>query len=176
MTMPETETPTPAAPVSAAPTPPAESAPETTPESAAPASRKRAAKKSAPAKTLYGTGRRKSAKSRVFLRPGAGAFKVNGKDIDEFFTRISSRIVARQALVVAGREGEFDLFVTVRGGGENGQAEAVRHGVARALLKDDPDCKPDLRKAGLVTRDSRAVERKKVGLHKARRAKQYSKR
>lgn len=181
MTMPETETPTPtpaaAAPVAAAPTPPAESAPaETTPESAAPASRKRSAKKSAPAKTLYGTGRRKSAKSRVFLRPGAGAFKVNGKDIDEFFTRISSRIVARQALVVAGREGEFDLFVTVRGGGENGQAEAVRHGVARALLKDDPDCKPDLRKAGLVTRDSRAVERKKVGLHKARRAKQYSKR
>ena len=178
MTMPETETPTTpaAAPVAAAPTPPAESAPETTPESAAPASRKRSAKKSAPAKTLYGTGRRKSAKSRVFLRPGAGAFKVNGKDIDEFFTRISSRIVARQALVVAGREGEFDLFVTVRGGGENGQAEAVRHGVARALLKDDPDCKPDLRKAGLVTRDSRAVERKKVGLHKARRAKQYSKR
>ena len=189
--MPETETPTPTPPAAAEAAPPvaeaaatplAESSPEAAPESAAaspaaPAARKRAAKKTAKsAKTLYGTGRRKSAKSRVFLRPGAGAFKVNGKDIDEFFTRISSRIVARQALVVAGREGEFDLFVTVRGGGENGQAEAVRHGVARALMEDDPDCKPDLRKAGLVTRDSRAVERKKVGLHKARRAKQYSKR
>ena len=142
-----------------------------------PAPRKRSAKKSAaPAPALYGTGRRKAAKSRVFLRPGKGGFQVNGKPVDEFFTRISSRIIARQALQVVGRDGAFDLFVTVRGGGENGQAEAVRHGVARALLAGDPDCKPALRKAGLVTRDSRAVERKKVGLHKARRAKQYSKR
>ena len=142
-----------------------------------PAPRKRSAKKSAaPAPALYGTGRRKAAKSRVFLRPGKGGFQVNGKPVDEFFTRISSRIIARQALQVVGRDGAFDLFVTVRGGGENGQAEAVRHGVARALMAGDPDCKPALRKAGLVTRDSRAVERKKVGLHKARRAKQYSKR
>ena len=142
-----------------------------------PAPRKRSAKKSAaPAPALYGTGRRKAAKSRVFLRPGKGGFQVNGKPVDEFFTRISSRIIARQALQVVGRDGAFDLFVTVRGGGENGQAEAVRHGVARALMSGDPDCKPALRKAGLVTRDSRAVERKKVGLHKARRAKQYSKR
>ena len=155
-----------AATPSPAPTPPAPPAP-----------RKHSAKKSAaPAPALYGTGRRKAAKSRVFLRPGKGGFQVNGKPVDEFFTRISSRIIARQALQVVGRDGAFDLFVTVRGGGENGQAEAVRHGVARALMAGDPDCKPALRKAGLVTRDSRAVERKKVGLHKARRAKQYSKR
>ena len=141
--------------------------------SPAPTPRRRAPAKSA---ELYGTGRRKSAKSRVFMRPGKGAFTVNGKPVDEYFPRISSQIIACQALKVAGREGAFDLFVTVRGGGENGQAEAVRHGVARALVSDNPECKPELRKAGLVTRDSRAVERKKVGLRKARRAKQYSKR
>ena len=176
--MPEESAPTPpvasAAPVASA----SAAAPEAAAPASAPAPRKRpAAKKSSrPAPALYGTGRRKSAKSRVFLRPGKGGFVVNGKPVDEFFTRISSRIIARQALRVVGREEAFDLFVTVRGGGENGQAEAVRHGVARALMAGDPECKPDLRKAGLVTRDSRAVERKKVGLHKARRAKQYSKR
>ena len=154
--------------------------PETTAASSAPAlSPAPAPRRRAPAAksaALYGTGRRKSAKSRVFLRPGKGVFTVNGKPVDEYFPRISSQIIACQALKVAGREGAFDLFVTVRGGGENGQAEAVRHGVARALMVDNPECKPDLRKAGLVTRDSRAVERKKVGLRKARRAKQYSKR
>lgn len=156
--------------IESAPTP----TPSTPPAPAA-APRKRAAKAKAPV-VFYGTGRRKSAKSRVFMRPGKGGFVVNGKDVNEFFTRVSSQIVARQALRVVGKEDAFDLYVTVRGGGENGQAEAVRHGVARALMENDPDCKPDLRREGLVTRDSRAVERKKVGLHKARRAKQYSKR
>lgn len=164
-----------AAATPAAESTPAESAAKPA-KSAAP--RKRSARKPAskPVPAIYGTGRRKAAKSRVFMRKGKGVFTVNGKPVDEFFTRISSRIIARQALQVAGCDGVFDLYVTVRGGGENGQAEAVRHGVARALMIDNPDCKPELRKAGLVTRDSRAVERKKVGLRKARRAKQYSKR
>ena len=175
--MPEESAPTPPTPP-VAPSAPVPSASADSEAASAPAPRKRSAakKSSRAAPALYGTGRRKSAKSRVFLRPGKGRFVVNGKPVDDFFTRISSRIIARQALRVVGREEAFDLFVTVRGGGENGQAEAVRHGVARALMAGDPECKPDLRKAGLVTRDSRAVERKKVGLHKARRAKQYSKR
>jgi small subunit ribosomal protein S9 len=124
----------------------------------------------------YGTGRRKTAVARVFLRSGKGDFAVNSRSVDDFFSRLRSRIIARQALQVAGMEDQFDLLVTVRGGGENGQAEAVRHGVARALVAHNPELKPQLRAAGLISRDSRAVERKKAGLRKARRSRQYSKR
>lgn len=124
----------------------------------------------------YGTGRRKSACARVFLSPGDGTITVNGKAIDAFFCRLRSRIIALQSLQVVGGEDKFNLRVTVRGGGESGQAGAVRHGVAHALVMHNPDYRVPLRAAGLMTRDSRAVERKKVGLHKARRASQYSKR
>lgn len=132
--------------------------------------------KGTPKTYIYGTGRRKTAAARVFITPGKGAFTVNGRELTTFFPRLRSQIVAQQALQVAAAEGTFDLLVTVRGGGESGQAEAVRHGVARALVKHNPDHKPVLRAAGLITRDSRAVERKKTGLRKARRSKQYSKR
>ncbi|MGI9346465.1 MAG: 30S ribosomal protein S9 [Gammaproteobacteria bacterium] len=124
----------------------------------------------------YGTGRRKTACARVFLSPGKGEFIVNGKPVDEFFRRLRSQIVARQSLFIVDGDKQFDLRVTVRGGGESGQAEAVRHGAARALVAHNADYLPHLRAAGLITRDSRKVERKKVGLHKARRASQYSKR
>ncbi|MGU9952153.1 MAG: 30S ribosomal protein S9 [Gammaproteobacteria bacterium WSBS_2016_MAG_OTU1] len=124
----------------------------------------------------YGTGRRKTATARVFLSPGKGKITVNGKDVDTFFCRLRSQIVVRQSLKVVGREKDFDMLVTVRGGGESGQAEAVRHGAAQALVMHDADYTRPLRVAGLMTRDSRTVERKKVGLHKARRASQYSKR
>lgn len=124
----------------------------------------------------YGTGRRKTSKARVFLSEGAGKISVNGKKVEEFFCRLRSQIIARQALKVVGGEDKFDLLVTVRGGGESSQAEAVRHGAAQALAVHNPDYVRPLRAAGLMTRDSRAVERKKVGLHKARRASQYSKR
>ena len=124
----------------------------------------------------YGTGRRKCAAARVFIRPGSGEFTVNERPLEQFFSRLRSQIIARQALLVAEKDGMFDLKVTVRGGGESGQAEAVRHGIARALTQFDPNLKPVLRAAGLITRDPRAVERKKVGLRKARRSRQYSKR
>ena len=124
----------------------------------------------------YGTGRRKTATARVFMSPGKGAFTVNGLELNKFFPRLRSQIVAQQSLQVVEVEGTFDLLVTVRGGGESGQAQAVRHGIARALVQNNPDHKPALRAAGLITRDSRAVERKKTGLRKARRSKQYSKR
>ncbi len=124
----------------------------------------------------YGTGRRKTAKARVFLSPGDGKIKINGKDLDTFFCRLRSRIIAVQSLKVVDGAGSFDMMATVRGGGESGQAEAVRHGAALALAVHNPDYIRPLRAAGLMTRDSRAVERKKVGLHKARRAGQYSKR
>lgn len=133
-------------------------------------------KKSKKIKYDYGTGRRKTAAARVFIRPGNGVFTVNGLELTKFFPRLRSQIVARQALQVAAAEDSFDLLVTVRGGGESGQAEAVRHGVARALVQHNADNKPALRAAGLISRDSRAVERKKTGLRKARRSKQYSKR
>jgi small subunit ribosomal protein S9 len=121
----------------------------------------------------YGTGRRKSAVARVFIKPGKGQFIVNGKPVDEFFSRQTGRMIVRQALDHAGA---FDILVNVYGGGENGQAGAVRHGIARALIEFDAGLKPTLSSAGMVTRDAREVERKKVGLHKARRRKQYSKR
>ena len=124
----------------------------------------------------YGTGRRKTAIARVFLKPGKGAIVVNSKPVDEFFSRETGRMVVRQPLVLTNHLGTFDISVNVRGGGESGQAGAVRHGISRALVAYDEALKPSLRKAGLVTRDAREVERKKVGLHKARRRKQFSKR
>ena len=124
----------------------------------------------------YGTGRRKSAVARVFLKPGKGQFNVNGKPVDEFFGRETSRMIVRQPLVVSQMTDKFDVTVTVEGGGITGQAGAIRLGIARALVEYNDTLKSDLRKAGLMTRDAREVERKKVGLHKARRATQFSKR
>ena len=124
----------------------------------------------------YGTGRRKSAVARVFLRPGKGDIVVNGKPVDQFFSRETGRMIVRQPLALTDRLQSFDIAVNVHGGGESGQAGAVRHGITRALIDYDAALKPALKKAGLVTRDAREVERKKVGLHKARRRKQFSKR
>ena len=124
----------------------------------------------------YGTGRRKSAVARVFLKQGKGEFTVNGKPVDVFFGRETGRMVVRQPLELTKNLANFDIMVNVYGGGESGQAGAVRHGIARALIEYDAALKPTLSTAGLVTRDAREVERKKVGLHKARRRKQYSKR
>ena len=124
----------------------------------------------------YGTGRRKSAVARVFLKPGKGDFVVNGKPVDQFFGRETGRMVVRQPLELTKNLAAFDILVTVYGGGESGHAGAVRHGISRALIEYDAALKPTLSAAGLVTRDAREVERKKVGLHKARRRKQYSKR
>jgi small subunit ribosomal protein S9 len=124
----------------------------------------------------YGTGRRKRAVARVFLKPGKGDFVVNGKPVDVFFARETGRMVARQSLDLTKNLSAFDILVNVYGGGESGQAGAVRHGISRALIEYDAALKPQLSAAGLVTRDAREVERKKVGLHKARRRKQYSKR
>ena len=124
----------------------------------------------------YGTGRRKSAVARVYLKPGKGLIAVNDKLVDEFFSRETGRMIVRQPLQVTNHLATFDIMVNVQGGGESGQAGAVRHGITRALIDYDATLKPALSKAGLVTRDAREVERKKVGLHKARRRKQYSKR
>ncbi|HEY8067377.1 MAG TPA: 30S ribosomal protein S9 [Burkholderiales bacterium] len=124
----------------------------------------------------YGTGRRKSSVARVFLKPGKGQFEVNGKPVDVFFARETGRMIVRQPLELTKNLASFDIKVNVNGGGENGQAGAVRHGLARALIEYDAALKPVFRAARLVTRDAREVERKKVGLHKARRRKQYSKR
>jgi small subunit ribosomal protein S9 len=124
----------------------------------------------------YGTGRRKTAVARVFMKKGKGDIVVNGKPLDAYFARETGRMVARQALEVANVVGQFDIKVNVIGGGETGQAGAVRHGITRALIDFDATLKPVLSNAGLVTRDAREVERKKVGLHKARRRKQFSKR
>ena len=124
----------------------------------------------------YGTGRRKSSTARVFLKPGKGLFVVNGKPVDVFFARETGRMIVRQPLELTKNLASFDIKVNVQGGGENGQAGAVRHGLARALIEYDAALKPVFRAARLVTRDAREVERKKVGLHKARRRKQYSKR
>lgn len=124
----------------------------------------------------YGTGRRKTAIARVFIKTGKGHFVVNDKPVDEYFGRETGRMVARQPLALTNNLGTFDVKVTVVGGGEFGQAGAVRHGLTRALIEFDAALKPQLSKAGLVTRDAREVERKKVGLHKARRRKQFSKR
>lgn len=130
----------------------------------------------ATAQSNYGTGRRKTAVARVYLKAGKGAIVVNGKPVDEFFSRETGRMMVRQPLELTSMLNAFDISVNVIGGGESGQAGAVRHGIARALVEYDGSLKPALRKAGLVTRDAREVERKKVGLHKARRRKQFSKR
>jgi len=124
----------------------------------------------------YGTGRRKSAVARVYIKPGKGDIVVNGKPVDEFFSRETGRMVVRQPLELTENTARFDIQVNVTGGGESGQAGAVRHGITRALIDYDATLKPELSKAGFVTRDAREVERKKVGLRKARRAKQFSKR
>jgi len=124
----------------------------------------------------YGTGRRKSAVARVFIKPGKGQIVVNGKPVDVFFARETGRMVVRQPLELTKNQASFDIMVNVFGGGESGQAGAVRHGITRALIEYDAALKPTLSAAGLVTRDAREVERKKVGLHKARRRKQFSKR
>jgi small subunit ribosomal protein S9 len=124
----------------------------------------------------YGTGRRKSAVARVFIKTGSGKIVVNGKPVDEYFARETGRMIVRQPLDLTNHNGTFDILVNVHGGGESGQAGAVRHGITRALIDFDATLKPTLSKAGLVTRDAREVERKKVGLHKARRRKQFSKR
>jgi small subunit ribosomal protein S9 len=124
----------------------------------------------------YGTGRRKSSAARVFLKPGKGSIVVNGKPLDEFFGRETSRMIVRQPLELTKMLDKFDVNVTVAGGGMTGQAGAIRLGIARALVEYDENMKSPLRRAGFMTRDAREVERKKVGLHKARRATQYSKR
>jgi small subunit ribosomal protein S9 len=124
----------------------------------------------------YGTGRRKSSTARVFLRKGSGNIVINGRAIDEFFGRETSRMIVRQPLELTQTTEQFDVNVTVEGGGITGQAGAIRLGIARALVEYNDTLKSDLRKAGLMTRDAREVERKKVGLRKARRAKQFSKR
>ena len=124
----------------------------------------------------YGTGRRKSAVARVFIKPGKGLITVNDKPVDEFFSRETGRMVVRQPLELTGNLTSFDIMVNIHGGGESGQAGAVRHGITRALIDFDSTLKPVLSSAGLVTRDAREVERKKVGFRKARRRKQFSKR
>lgn len=124
----------------------------------------------------YGTGRRKSAVARVFIKPGKGDIVVNDKPVDEFFSRETGRMIVRQPLTLTETLGKFDIMVNVTGGGEAGQAGAVRHGITRALIDYDATLKTALKHAGLVTRDAREVERKKVGLRKARRRKQFSKR
>ncbi len=127
-------------------------------------------------KYYYGTGRRKSSVARVFLQKGNGNIIVNGRPIDEYFGRETSRMVARQPLALTENLESFDIKVNVNGGGENGQSGAIRHGITRALIDYDEALKPALSQAGFVTRDAREVERKKPGLRKARRAKQFSKR
>ena len=124
----------------------------------------------------YGTGRRKSSTARVFLRKGSGSITVNERPLDEFFGRQTARMIVRQPLELTKSSDKFDIMVTVEGGGTTGQAGAIRLGIARALVEYDESLKGELRKAGFMTRDAREVERKKVGLHKARRATQFSKR
>ena len=123
-----------------------------------------------------GTGRRKSSVARVFLKKGSGKITVNGKDIAQYFGRETSIMITKQPLVLTGNVEAFDIQINVHGGGESGQAGAARHGITRALIDYDAALKPQLGAAGFVTRDAREVERKKVGLHSARRAKQFSKR
>ena len=125
---------------------------------------------------FYGTGRRKTSTARVFLKPGTGEIKVNDRPLDVFFGRKTAQMIVRQPLELMELTDKFDANVTVNGGGTTGQAGAIRHGLTRALMQYDESLRPGLRKAGFVTRDAREVERKKVGLRKARRATQYSKR
>lgn len=124
----------------------------------------------------YGTGRRKTSTARVFLSVGTGKITVNGKLLEEYFGRETSVMVVRQPLALLEASEKYDIYVTVKGGGINGQAGAIRHGITRALIDSDATLKPALKEAGFVTRDAREVERKKLGLHKARKRPQYSKR
>ena len=124
----------------------------------------------------YGTGRRKSSVARVFLKKGSGKITVNKKDLDEYFSRETGKMIVQQPLALIDSMDAFDIKITVHGGGESGQAGAIRHGMTRALIEYDQELKSSLSKAGFVTRDPREVERKKVGLHKARKRKQFSKR
>ena len=124
----------------------------------------------------YGTGRRKTSTARVFLRSGSGRIEINGKALDDYFGRQTSRMIVRQPLDLVGIAEKIDLVITVEGGGASGQAGAIRHGITRALVEYDESFKGDLRRAGYVTRDAREVERKKVGLRKARKRPQFSKR
>jgi small subunit ribosomal protein S9 len=126
--------------------------------------------------TYYSTGRRKTSTARVFLRKGKGDIIVNKRPLDSYFGRETARMIVRQPLDTSNMLGDFDITVTVKGGGMSGQAGAIRHGITRALIEYDNELRPILRRAGFVTRDARKVERKKVGLHKARRAPQFSKR
>ncbi|GIK35207.1 MAG: hypothetical protein AMXMBFR45_25210 [Gammaproteobacteria bacterium] len=125
---------------------------------------------------FYGTGRRKSSTARVFIRPGKGSITINDRPLDEFFGRKTARMIVRQPLELTELTTRFDVDVTVSGGGMTGQAGAIRHGLTRALMEYDGSLRGSLRRAGFVTRDAREVERKKVGVRKARRATQYSKR
>ncbi|MEH6443934.1 MAG: 30S ribosomal protein S9 [Oceanospirillaceae bacterium] len=124
----------------------------------------------------YGTGRRKTSTARVFLRPGTGTITINDRTIEVYFGRETARMIVRQPLELTSTSEKFDVFITVKGGGGFGQAGAIRHGITRALMEYDETLRPELRKAGFVTRDAREVERKKVGLRKARKRPQFSKR
>ena len=126
--------------------------------------------------SFYGTGRRKTSTARVFMQPGSGSITINNRPLDTFFGRKTAQMIVRQPLELMQLTDAFDVKVTVKGGGTTGQAGAIRHGLTRALMQYDESLRPALRKAGFVTRDAREVERKKVGLRKARRATQYSKR
>ncbi|HIX57452.1 MAG TPA: 30S ribosomal protein S9 [Candidatus Anaerobiospirillum pullistercoris] len=128
------------------------------------------------ANQYYGTGRRKNSTARVFIKQGTGQMTINGRTLEQYFGRPTSRMIVAQPLELLDMVGKFDIYVTVSGGGISGQAGAIRHGLTRALMQYDESFRPALRKAGYVTRDARAVERKKVGLHKARKRPQYSKR
>jgi small subunit ribosomal protein S9 len=128
------------------------------------------------AEANYGTGRRKSATARVYLKPGKGNITINRRSLDEYFGRETARMMVRSPFVTLNMENRFDVQVNVAGGGPSGQAGAIRHGITRALMEYDENLRSALRKAGFVTRDAREVERKKVGLHKARKRPQYSKR
>ena len=124
----------------------------------------------------YGTGRRKESAARVWAKPGSGKIVVNGQDQEQYFGRKTHLLVINQPFLVTARVGQFDIMCTVKGGGMSGQAGAIRHGISRALENFEPTLRPALKKAGMLTRDARAVERKKIGLHKARRMKQWAKR
>ena len=128
------------------------------------------------AEQYYATGRRKTSSARVYMSAGTGSIIVNGQPVDEFFGRKTSRMIVRQPLDIVEMNDKFDIKISVKGGGNSGQAGAIRHGITRALMEYDETLRPVLRKAGFVTRDARKVERKKVGLRKARRAVQFSKR
>ena len=127
-------------------------------------------------KMIVSTGRRKTSVARVFLKPGKGSLRINNRTLQEYFGRETARMIVLQPFQVTQTAGNFDIEINVDGGGNSGQAGAIRHGITRALMKFNPDLRPSLKKAGFVTRDPRAVERKKYGRHKARKRPQYSKR